>query len=64
MHEPTDDEREILEKIREFSDERRGTPESERKYVSRPEKYDYPIGIDPAGEPYPVNRRDEQSDDE
>jgi hypothetical protein len=57
MNEPADDEAEILDKIRRFSDERRNTPESERKYVTRPEKYNYPIGIDPEGNPYPVHRR-------
>lgn len=54
MPEPTDEE--ILERIRQFSRERRETAESDRRYVSRPEKYADPIGIDPEGKPYPVHR--------
>ncbi len=45
---------ERLERIRRWSEEKKNTPESERHWVTRPEKYDYPIGIDPDGEPYPV----------
>lgn len=56
MNEPINDDEEILDKIRKFSRERRTPPESEREYVTRPEKYDYPIGIDPEGNPYPVHR--------
>ena len=52
MSEPTKDE--LLDKIRRWSEEKRSTPDSERRWVTRPEKYDYPIGIDPEGRPYPV----------
>jgi hypothetical protein len=52
MSEPTKDE--LLDKIRRWSEEKRSTPDSERRWVTRPEKYDYPIGIDPEGHPYPV----------
>ena len=37
-------------------------PESERKPVDRPETYAFPIGLDDAGNPFPVPpRRDLQS---
>ena len=54
MNEPVDDE-EILDKIRKFSHKQRNIPESKRTYVTRPEKYDYPIGVDSEGNPYPVH---------
>jgi len=42
VSEPTDEE--ILEELERWSEEKRNAPESERRRVTRPEKYDYPIG--------------------
>lgn len=53
MPKPTNEER--LERIREWSEKRRNALESERRWVTRPQRYDYPIGIDPQGRPYTVD---------
>lgn len=53
MPEPTNDE--LLDEIRRWSEKKRATPESERRRVARPEKYEDPIGVDPEGRPYPVD---------
>ena len=51
---PTED----LVALRAYTSETRkpdeDTPQSERRWVTRHERYDYPIGIDPEGHPYPV----------
>ena len=51
------------EEIRRWSEKKRSTPESERRWVVRPERYDYPIGLDPEGRPYPVSPPDGEEEE-
>lgn len=62
MEELTDDQKaEILDKIKKASEERQKIPESERKYAIRPERFNYLIGVDPEGNPYPVRPKEKHS---
>jgi hypothetical protein len=54
---------EVRRKMRELLDKRNAIPESERKPLSRPERFeDFPIGMDDAGNLYEDKGRDKDGD--
>lgn len=48
-YELTEEEKETLESLREFSRKIDSVPESEKIPISNPDKYEFPIGIDDEG---------------
>lgn len=52
----TDEEKKILEELREFSKQRDQIPLSQRRPITNPDKYNFPIGLDDNGKPFPVSR--------
>lgn len=60
MADLTKEELEILEELREANAQRERIPPSERRPVTNPEKYSFPIGIGDDGEPFENPEQEEE----
>lgn len=54
----TQEDLEVLERLRKADDERQKIPESERFPISHPDKYSFPLGLDDNGNPFPEEAKD------
>lgn len=52
MAELTEEEREILKELLEAEAERERVPASQRRPITNPEKYAFPVGLDDEGKPF------------
>lgn len=57
-----DEKRRILAELEKFEQEKKNTPPSQRVPVVRPERFDFPIGLDEEGCKFPVVNEDERED--
>jgi hypothetical protein len=62
MAELSDDDRRVLERLRQAAADRDAIPEDERTPVEDPERYSFPIGVDDEGRPYPPRDAAPRSD--
>jgi hypothetical protein len=54
--EPSDEDREALRRMRRAVEEREAIPPEEQIEVEDPARYQFPIGVDEQGEPFPTRR--------
>lgn len=48
-----DEKKAILERLQRDNEKKQQIPEQDRVPVANPEKYDFPIGLDDTGKPFP-----------
>lgn len=56
-----DEKQAILERLQRDNEKKQQIPEQDRVPVANPEKYDFPIGLDDAGKPFPPAPNKRQS---
>ena len=61
MAELSDEDRQALERMRRAVEERDAIPPEERILVEDPERYEFPIGIDDEGNPFPTARNADEA---
>jgi len=63
MAELSDEDREALRRMRRAAEERDAIPPEETIAVEDAERYEFPIGIDNEGNPFPVRRTTQNTDE-
>lgn len=56
MSDLSEKDEEVLEKLRQSEKDSRAVPPGERRPVTNPDKYSFPVGLDDEGKPFPEDR--------
>lgn len=60
MSELSEKDEEVLERLRQAEKDSRAVPSGERRPVTNPDKFSFPVGLDDEGKPFPGGRRGER----
>lgn len=58
MSELSEKDEEVLERLRQAEKDSRAVPPDERRPVTNPDKFSFPVGLDGDGKPFPEGRRE------
>ncbi len=58
MSDLSEKDEEVLERLRQAEKDSRAVPADERRPVTNPDKYSFPVGLDDEGKPFPEDARE------